>query len=118
MDRRVHGRYLAHFQVRVTNLATPEVTASGEGIEVSESGVSVCLPLRFIPGTAVELNINECELFGVVTHCMPARSCFRIGIEVWQVLLGSSDLAALLKATLHEVMPMLQLETADLDISS
>jgi hypothetical protein len=118
MDRRVHGRYLAHFQVRVTNLATPEVTASGEGIDVSESGIDVFLRLRFIPGTAVELNINESELFGVVTHSIPERSFFRTGIEVWQVLLGTSDLAQLLKATLHEVMPTLQLETAVLDLSS
>ena len=110
MDRRIHERRLAHFQVRLTDLASPQVSASGEGIDISESGIGVYLPLRFTPGRVVELKINDSALFGVVTSSMPDRSFFRTGIEVWQVLIGRSELAELLKATLQETMPNQKLE--------
>ena len=110
MDRRIHERHLAPLQVRVTDLASPDVSASGQSIDISESGIGVYLPLKFIPGSAVEININDSSLFGVVTHSMPERSFFRTGVEVWQVLIGRSELAELLKATLQEAMPNQKLE--------
>jgi hypothetical protein len=110
MDRRIHERRLAHLAVRLTNLARSEMSASGEGIDISESGIGVYLPLKFIPGTVVELNINDSALFGVVTYSIPERSFFRTGVEVWQVLLGHSELAEQLKAMLQETMPSQQLE--------
>jgi hypothetical protein len=113
MDRRIHERHLAHLQVRLTDLATPEVTASGEGIDISESGIGVYLPLKFTPGCVVELNINDSALFGVVTYSMPERSFFRTGIEVWQVLIGRSELGEHLKTMLQEAMPHQQLEYSD-----
>ena len=113
MDRRIHERHLAYFQVRLTELASPEVSASGQGIDISESGIGVYLPLKFTAGSAVELNINDSALFGVVTHSVPERSFFRTGVEVWQVLIGRSELAELLKETLQEAMPNQQLEYSD-----
>jgi hypothetical protein len=113
MDRRIHERCLAHFQVRLTDLASPQVSASGEGIDVSESGIGVYLPLKFTPGSAVELHINDSVLYGVVTHSVPERSFFRTGVEVWQVLIGRSELAELFKAALQEAMPNQQLEYSD-----
>jgi hypothetical protein len=110
MDRRIHERHPARFQVRVTDLASPDVSASGQSFDISESGIGVYLPLRFAQGSAVELNINDSTLFGVVTHSSPERSFFRTGIEVWQVLIGRSELAELLKATLEETMPNQKLE--------
>ena len=113
MDRRVHERHIAHLQVRLTDLASPEVSASGQGIDISESGIGVYLPLKFTSGSVVELNINDSALFGVVTYSVPERSFFRTGIEVWRVLIGHSDLAEHLKATLQERMPNQQVEYAD-----
>lgn len=113
MDRRVHERRAEHFAVRLTDLARPEVTASGEGIDISESGIGVYLPLKFIPGSVVELNLNDSALFGIVTYSTPERSFFRTGVEVWQVLIGHSELAEHLKATLQEKMPSQQLEYAN-----
>jgi PilZ domain len=113
MDRRINERHIARFQVRLTDLASPEVSASGQGIDISKSGIGVFLPLKFTPGSAVELNINDSALFGVVTHSIPERSYFRTGIEVWQVLIGRSELAELLKETLREAMPNQQLEYSD-----
>ncbi len=113
MDRRIHERRLAHFAVRLTDLASPEVSASGEGIDISESGIGVYLPLKFTPGSVVELNINDSALFGIVSYSTPERSFFRTGVEVWQVLIGHSDLAEHLKLTLQEKMPSQQLEYAN-----
>ena len=113
MDRRIHERHLARFQVRLTDLASPEVSASGQGIDISESGIGVYLPLKFTAGSAVELNINDSALFGVVTYSTPEGSSFRTGVEVWQVLIGRSELAELLKETLQEAMPNQQLEYSD-----
>jgi PilZ domain len=110
MDRRIHERHLAHLQVRLTDLARPELSAPGEGIDISESGICVYLPLKFTPGSVVELNINDSALFGLVTYSTPERSFFRTGVEVWQVLLGHSELAEQLKATLQETMPSQRLE--------
>ena len=89
------------------------MSASGEGIDISESGIGVYLPLKFTPGSAVELNINDSTLFGVVTYSMSERSFFRTGVEVWQVLIGRSVLAEHLKATLQARMPNQQLEYSD-----
>ena len=113
MDRRIHERHLAHFQVRLTDLASPDVSASGQGIDISDSGIGVYLPLKFAPGSVVELNINDTSLFGVVTYSAPERSFFRTGVEVWQVLIGRSEMAELFKALLQEAMPNQQLEYAD-----
>jgi hypothetical protein len=111
MDRRFHERRPASFQVRVTEISTPEVSASGQASDISESGIGIDLPLQFQPGSVVRLEINDCVLFGFVAHSTPQRTGFRTGIEVVQVLLGTSDLAQLLKATLQEAMPALQLES-------
>ena len=67
--------------------------------------MGVHLPLQFMLGSVVRLNINDSVLFGFVAYSTPERSYFRTGIEVVQVLIGGSDLSQVLKATLEEVMP-------------
>ena len=110
MDRRIHKRRPATFQVRVSEVSTPELSVSGQACDISESGIGIDLPIQFKPGSVVRLNINDCVLFGFVAHSTPERSGFRTGIEVVQVLLGNSDLAQLLKVTLQEAMPSLHLK--------
>jgi hypothetical protein len=105
VDRRNHERHLADFQVRVSEVDTPDFSASGQIVDISESGIGVYLPLQFTPGRAVRLNINDSVLYGFVAHSTPERSYFRTGIEVVQVLIGGSDPSQLLKATLEEAMP-------------
>jgi hypothetical protein len=73
MERRKEERHLAHFQIRLTDLSSPGLSASGQGIDISESGIGVYRPLKFIAGTAVELNINDSTLFGVVIHSIRTR---------------------------------------------
>ena len=76
---------------------------------MSSSGISVYLPLKLPIGTAVRLNIHDSVLFGFVVHSAPERSYFRTGISVIEVLIGGSDVSQLLKSTLEETMPEVQL---------
>lgn len=110
MDQRAHDRVPAFFQVRVTELSAPEFSASGQAIDISESGIAVYLPLQFAPGSPVRLNIRDSVLYGFVAYSFPERSFFRTGIEVVEVLIGTSGLSQLLKATLEEATPNLQME--------
>ena len=105
MDRRIDERHPTGCQVRVIEVDDPDFSASGQVVDISESGIGVYLPLQFMPGSAVRLNINDSVLYGFVAHSTPERSYFRTGIEVVQVLIGGSDLSQLLKTTLEEVMP-------------
>jgi len=108
VDRRIHERHPTDFQARVTALEDPGLSASGQVIDLSQSGMGVYLPLQFMPGTVVRLTINDSVLYGFVAYSTPERSHFRTGIEVVQVLIGGSDLSQLLKATLEEAMPDLE----------
>jgi hypothetical protein len=108
MDWRANGRKPVVFQVRVTAFANPELTASGEALDFSESGIGVYLPLQFTPGTLVCLEIKDSVLYGFIAYSIPERSFFRTGVELVQVLIGSSNLSQKLKATLKEAMPELQ----------
>jgi len=105
VDRRIHERYPTDFQVRVTAVEDPDFSASGQVIDISESGMGIYLPLQFMPGTVVRLTMDDSVLYGFVAHSTPERSYFRTGIEVVQVLIGGSDLSQLLKSTLEEAMP-------------
>jgi hypothetical protein len=105
VDRRIHERHPTDFQARVTAVEDPGLSASGQVIDLSQSGMGVYLPLQFMPGTVVRLTINDSVLYGFVAHSTPERSYFRTGIEVVQVLIGGSDLSQLLKSALEEAMP-------------
>src|SRR5262252_1606446 len=104
MDRRIHGRRVAKLPVRVTELSPPGRSLAGQTVDISESGIGVDLPVPIAPGGVVQLDINDCVLFGFVAHATLHQSGFRAGIEVVQVLIGTSGLAQLLRATLEEAM--------------
>jgi PilZ domain len=105
VDRRIDERHPTGLQVRVSEIDYLDFSASGQVVDLSQSGIGVYLPLQFTPGSAVRLNINDSVLYGFVAYSRPERSYFRTGIEVVQVLIGGSDLSQLLKTTLEEVMP-------------
>jgi hypothetical protein len=137
MEKRHSNRQPVAFQVRVTAMANPGLTVSGETLDMSESGIGVCLPLQLAPGSLVQLEIADSVLYGFVAHSRewapmsepsfarnkswigesessgaPAPSLgrfFRTGIEVVEVLIGTSGLSQLLKANFEEKMPSLQM---------
>jgi hypothetical protein len=105
VDRRINQRHPTDFQVRVTALEGPDFSASGQVVDISQSGIGVYLPLQFMPGTVVRLTIDDSVLYGFVAHSTPERSYFRTGIEIVQVLIGGSDFSQSLKPALKEAMP-------------
>ena len=109
MDWRANDRKPVVFQVRVTAFANPELTASGEALDFTESGIGVYLPLQFTLDTLVCLEIKDSVLYGFIAYSIPERSFFRTGVELVQVLIGSSNLSQKLKASLKEAMPELQM---------
>jgi PilZ domain len=137
MEKRAHYRQPVAFQVRVIAMANPEFSASGETLDISESGIGVCLPLQFMPGSLVQIEIADSVLHGFVAYSRdwhpssepsfarnkswiggfdlsgaaelpPERSFFRTGIEVVEALIGTSGLSQLLKATVEEKIPTLE----------
>jgi PilZ domain len=142
MERRVYDRSPIAYQVRVTVPASPEISASGETLDISKSGLALHLPLHLTPGTLVKMEIADSVLYGFVANSresarlaepsfarnkswtggselnkavepVPEQSFFRIGIEVVEVLIGPSGLSKLLKQNFEDAMPDLQMTYAD-----
>jgi len=66
MEKRLYYRQSVAFQVRVTVMADPSVSALGETLDISESGMGVSLPRQFMPGSLVQLEIADSVLQGFV----------------------------------------------------
>jgi hypothetical protein len=105
MEQRLHDHFRIQFEARVTNLSSREHSACGRVSEISESGISVDLPLQLTPGDEVQLEMADSVLSGHVVYSNPESSLFRTGIAVEQVRLGVTDLSRLLQRTLIEAMP-------------
>jgi hypothetical protein len=104
MDRRLEERYPTNLAAIVTDIASPDRVASGQIVNVSQSGICATLSMRLAVGTTVKVQIEACRLFGHVIYC-DEEPAFRTGIEVVRVLIGESDLSRLVNAILAEAMP-------------
>jgi hypothetical protein len=104
MDRRREERYQTNLAAIVTDLASPDRVASGQVVNVSQSGICATLSVRLAVGATVKVQIEDCNLFGHVIYC-DEEPAFRTGIEVVRVLIGESDLSRLVNAILAETMP-------------
>lgn len=140
MEKRNSYRQAVAFQARVTAMANPGLTVSGETLDISESGIGVCLPIQLTPGSLVQLEIADSVLYGFVANsrewspmsepsfarnkswvgsessATPEPSLgrfFRTGIEIVEVLIGTSGLSQLLRENFEERMPSLQMTHPD-----
>ena len=133
LDRRIHERTPVAFQVQVSSVTNPELSAVGEAIDISKSGIGVNLPIQFASGSLVHLEIADSALCGFIAysrkwaqpsdapfarnkvwingaepndHGNPSlTTVYQTGIEVVEAVLGTSGLSQLLKTTLEEAMP-------------
>ena len=139
MEKRLYYRQSFAFHVRVTVMADPTISASGETLDMSESGMGVCLPRPFMPGSLVQLEIADSVLQGFVAYCRewspmtepsfarnkswvggsdsetdvpPERANFRAGIEVVEAIIGTSGLSQLLRENFEVTMPHLPMTFA------
>ncbi len=106
---------------------------------MSESGMGVCLPRPFMPGSLVQLEIADSVIQGFVAYCRewspmsepsfarnkswiagsdsereapPERTHFRVGIEVVEATIGPSGLSKLLRENFDMTMPNLPMTFA------
>jgi hypothetical protein len=104
-DRRQHQRFQVQFEAKVTRQGQRE-SSTGRVLDISQSGLSVDLPVQLTPGDALELEMADSVISGRVVHSTPGESsAFRTGVEVVRVTLGATDLSYLLQRTLLEVLP-------------
>jgi PilZ domain len=137
-DRRIHDRVPVAFQVCVTAVTNPEISASGEANDISKSGLGVVLSIPIPPGTMVRLDIADSVLYGFVAHSeewpnlskpsfarnkiwsdastfgdpAPERRLFHTGIDLVEVAMGTSGLSQLLKTALQEALPNLAITSS------
>jgi hypothetical protein len=139
MEKRLYYRQSFAFQVRVTVMADPTISALGETLDMSESGMGVCLPRPFLPGSLVQLEIADSVVQGFVAYCrewspmtepsfarnkswiagsdaegdsFPERTSYRVGIEVVEAAIGTSGLSQLLRENFEMTMPHLPMTFA------
>jgi hypothetical protein len=116
MDLRQHERLKTQLEVRVVDLTWDEPAVRGEMVDVSSAGVCVVLPSEMAHGDTVRVDFSEGSLFGQVVHVTPGQGGFVTGVEVFDVLLGTSDLARLVQNALRpdpEEAPVRQDSTAN-----
>jgi hypothetical protein len=135
-DRRIHDRVAVAFQICVTVVTNPELTATGEAQDISRSGLGVFLPIPFAAGSLVRVDIADSILYGFVAHSeewpvlsrpsyarnklwsesstdgdsQPERR-YHTGIDIVEVAMGTSGLSQLLKTTLEETLPNLKISS-------
>ena len=105
MDLRFRDSLRIQFEARVAKLSNPEVFALGPVSEISESGISVNLPLQFATGELVQVEMADSVLLGHVLYSNQEGSLFRTRIDVEKVRLGTTGLSHLLQRILLESMP-------------
>lgn len=135
-DRRVHDRIPVAFQVCVTVVTNPELTATGEAQDISRSGLGVFLPIQLPVGGLVRVDIADSVLYGFIAHSeewpilskpsfarnklwselsteadTPPERRFHTGIDIVEVAMGTSGLSQLLKTTLEETLPNLEISS-------
>lgn len=97
MNRRVHDRLTINLEARVIDLNCDGASEDGELLDVSEAGVCVLLGVPLVPADLVRVEFSEGTLFGQVAHVTADATNYRTGIEIFEVLLGSSDLSRLIQ---------------------
>jgi hypothetical protein len=68
MEKRHAYRQTVAFQVNVSAMVAPGITASGETLDISEAGIGVCLPIQLTLGSLVRLEIADSVLHGFVAY--------------------------------------------------
>jgi hypothetical protein len=136
-DRRIYDRVPVAFQVCVTVVTNPELSATGEAQDISKSGLGVFLSIPLPEGSLVRLDIADSLLYGFVAHSeeWPIMSKpsfarnkvwsdpspegdarterrFHIGIDIVEVAMGTSGLSQLLKTTLDETLPKVEIPSS------
>jgi PilZ domain len=105
VDRRLRERLRLNLAAQLNDLSGDGGSEHGRLIDVSDAGVCLTLAAPLVAGTMVRVDFCEGSLFGQIMHVTPEGDSFRAGIEVFDVLLGNSDLSRLIQHTLQAPHP-------------
>ncbi len=100
MDQRLHDRLAIALPAKVVDFTDGRDLYDGHIVDVSPAGICVVMETELARGALVRVDFPEGSIFGNVAHVTQSGAAFRTGIEVFDVVLGRSDLARLIEETL------------------
>lgn len=101
MDRRLHDRLPLNLEARVINITESGRRDAAVLSDVTAAGICLRMSAPASVGDLVRVEFPEGTAFGQVIYMTAESSGFRCGVEVFDVLLGESDLARLIQQTLR-----------------
>jgi hypothetical protein len=75
--------------------------------DFSQPAIRVELPFESAAGDAVEMELADSTVYGILIHSRKTKSSCEAGIQVARVVLGDTALADLLQRVLAEQIPLL-----------
>ncbi len=95
MEYRHHPRFQTNQPVSVTDLENSSSPQPGLLADFSDQGISLRVPCRLSPGTAVKVEWAGTLLLGEVIYCRPAGEGFQAGLRLEDALYDTEALAAM-----------------------
>ena len=102
MNQRLYERFQIQLDAKVMDITNEGQSDGGRLVDVSRGGMCVELAHPVELGNVVRVDCSEGSFFGQVMHATRNGSGFRIGIDVFNVLLGRSDLSRLIERALAQ----------------
>jgi hypothetical protein len=85
-ERRSEARYPTHDPAELELLPQPGGTIYGIVLDVSRSGMRVCLPVRVDRGAQVKVKLHGNVIFGEVRYCRAVSGAFHAGLRIQDVV--------------------------------
>ena len=101
MERRFDARFPSDLRVRITDLEGGTGEMEGTLLNISESGICVCLQAPKPTDSLVKLEFADTVLYGQIAYCHEEDGKYRTGIAVERVLVRASDLTNILESLLE-----------------
>jgi PilZ domain len=95
MEYRRDPRFRTNQPISVTDLENSSSPQPGLLADFSNQGISLRVPGRLFPGTAVKVEWAGTLLLGEVIYCRPAEEGFQAGLRLENALYDTDSLAAM-----------------------
>lgn len=106
MEQRHNPRFPVHVEVRYSIIGDDSKTLTGYACDVSENGLRLVTEIALTPGAFLKIQMEDSTLFAEVKYCNVWMDLHIAGVYVEEVLLGTSELAKLICATMNQVPKM------------
>jgi hypothetical protein len=109
MDQRREPRFIADQSVVVTVLGDPEVQQIARIRNASGRGLSMEIPSKVQPGSALKIELDDSILLGEVIYCKGGQGSYLLGMELDQALCGLTELGKQLQEFATEELSGMEL---------